>query len=115
MKISLKILVTFLIFLTSCTTEMEKQNAIFLAEIRTPMGRKCLQIYKDHTFKFESRRLFKSTFYEGRVSINGNELHFDYKNAKPDFGDKAVIDGIFLTYTDGIYRELLEISINEIK
>ena len=82
--------------------------------METPMGSNHLRIYHDRTFQFENRQLLKKTLYEGKVSIDRDTLKFEYTGAVPDFGDTAVIDGIFLTYTNGVYRELLEISLNTI-
>ena len=113
MKSKLKIIFVLLAF-TSCKDSTNKKETIFLADMETPMGHNYLKIYKDRTFEFEHRQLLKKTLYKGKVQIDKDTLNFDYNSSIPDFGDIAAIDGIFLTYTNGVYRELLEISLNNI-
>lgn len=105
-----------MIFLSiACENNVPPKEAVLLADMQSPMGWNYLRIYKDLTFQFESKKLLKSTFYEGSVYIEGNVLYFNYKDTVPSFGDMATIDGVFITFDNGLSNEILEISLDTTK
>tara|TARA_R110001583_G_scaffold194249_1_gene364763 strand:+ start:1631 stop:1975 length:345 start_codon:yes stop_codon:yes gene_type:complete len=108
------IITIFLLFLfVSCKKDFAK-NAMLMADREAPIGWNYLRIYKDSTFQFEYRSFPKSRFHEGIIKIINDTLNFEYFDSIPAFGNKAIIDRKYLIYTNGKYKEKLEVWLDSI-
>jgi hypothetical protein len=94
--------------------EENKKDIILLADREAPIGWIYLRIYSDSTFEFESRGLRTSTIYKGKVKIAIDTIFFMYNDSVPKAGDKAVYVDNSIVYTNGKYRERVEIKLNKL-
>ena len=97
----------------SCERDLVK-NGLLMAEREAPIGFNHLRVFKDSTFEFEYTSFPNSTFHRGSITFIADTIIFKYEDAIPAFGDKAVIDGRYLVYTNGTYNENLEIWLDSI-
>jgi hypothetical protein len=110
-------ILTTIILLFSCgqsQREENKKDPILLADREAPIGWVYLRIYTDSTFEFESRGLRTSTIYKGRAKITTDTIFFMYNDSVPKAGDKAVYLENSIVYTNGKYRERVEIKLNKL-
>jgi len=109
------ILMLVLVTFASCNKNDDNLKVIFAADMQHPMGWNNLKIYSDMTFGYAEKRLLKTINYKGSVKISKDKLIFMYDDEAPSIGTTAVIDDIFLTYSEGIVNEVLEIKINKLQ
>jgi hypothetical protein len=109
--------ILILIFISSiilsCKRDLIK-DGILMAEREAPIGFNYLRVFKDSTFEFEYRSFPNSKFHRGKIKIVNDTIFFLYNDSIPAFGNKAIIDGRKLIYTNGNYKEVLEIWLDSI-
>jgi hypothetical protein len=99
--------------LLGCASK-EKQ-AILLAERKAPLGWVYLEMYKDDSFKFISRGLFRDEhIYKGTFKLNKDTILFHYDDSIPKAGKTAILSTYGVSYIDGSYRESLKSTLNKL-
>ena len=99
--------------ITSCKRDLIK-DGILMAEREAPIGFNHLRVFRDSTFEFEYKSFPNSKLHSGKIRIKNDTIIFKYDDSIPAFGDKAIIDGKKLIYTNGNYNEILEIWLDSI-
>jgi len=107
------LILTLILTLTSCKKDLIK-DGILMAEREAQIGYNHLRIFKDSTFEFEYTSFPNSKFHSGKIRILKDTIFFDYADSIPAFGNKAIIEGRYLIYTNGKYKETLEIWLDSI-
>jgi len=85
-----------------------------MAEREAPIGFNHLRVFRDSTFEFEYKGFPNSKLHTGKIRIENDTIIFKYNGSIPAFGNKAIIEGKELIYTDGNYKEVLEIWLDSI-
>tara|TARA_R110000751_G_scaffold43361_2_gene100084 strand:- start:2488 stop:2796 length:309 start_codon:yes stop_codon:yes gene_type:complete len=97
----------------SCKRDLIK-DGILMAEREAPIGFNHLRVFRDSTFEFEYKSFPNSKLHSGKMKIVNDTIIFEYSDSIPAFGNKAIIDGNKLIYTNGKYSEILEIWLDSI-
>ena len=108
--------VLFLILFASCGAEKIEKKPIFYAEREAPIGLVTLKAYPDSSFEFTYSALRDQEVYPGTYSIRNDTISFIYSDSVPNVNrTKAIIKNGRLTYLDTIYKESLDISLNQLQ
>ena len=108
--------ILLLILLTSFGTNKVEKPPIFYAEREAPIGLVTLKAYRDSSFEFIYSGLGDQEVYPGTYSIRNDTMSFHYSDSMPKVDrTKAIIKNRRLTYLDTIYRESLDISLNQLQ
>lgn len=99
--------------ITSCKRDLIK-DGILMAEREATIGFNHLRVFRDSTFEFEYKSFPKSKLHTGKMRIENDTIIFKYNDSIPAFGNKAIIEGKELIYTNGNYNEVLEIWLDSI-
>ena len=107
-------------FLGSCNSgtqqHIDSRTPILLADREAPLGWVYLRIYEDSTFEFESRGLERrGTIYSGKIELSGDTIVFHYRDSIPKAGQRAIMNGDYVSYIDGEYHERIQIKLNELQ
>ncbi len=97
----------------SCKRDLIK-DGILMAEREAPIGFNHLRVFRDSTFEFEYKSFPNSKLHTGKITMENDTINFIYEDSIPAFGDKAIIDGKKLIYTNGNYNEVLDIWLDSI-
>jgi len=104
------------LFLNSCKKKnpLNKNKTLVLTAISdASVGGLFLNIYKDSSFDFTSQSMLHKNTFSGKIKMENDTLYFNFKNAIPDIGTKAIFTPNTIAFVEGAHPESLLIRFNQ--